>query len=170
MSAAVMQRRPWAVLEGAAAFDVPVRYDAACSCAPWHHDADEVQNRATVDAYRRAGGLLSGDEVAALLREHSPEPISLLARWIVTRRVVSIVWQSQTLIPMFQFDRADMSLRLGPTRVVDELADTFDAWELAAWFVEPNSWLQDAAPVDVIDFDLPAVLQAARADRFIARG
>jgi hypothetical protein len=67
--------------------------------------------------------------------------------------MVSYVWQSQTLVPMFQFDRSDMALRRGVSQVIDELADTFDDWELAAWFAAPNSWLEGAAPVDLIDTD-----------------
>jgi hypothetical protein len=63
-----------------------------------------------------------------------------------------------------------MSLRRETGQVVDELAGTLDDWELAAWFARPNSWLQNSAPVELIDVDQPAVLQAARADRFIARG
>jgi len=170
MSVAVMQLNPWPARE-AVASEPPIPCDVVSPATRWpDDDAEGVHSKAMVEAYRRAGGVLSGDEVAGLLQVHSPEPIALLARWIVTRRVVSFVWQSQTLIPLFQFDRGDMSLRPGATQVVDELADTFDDRELAAWFVQPNSWLQDAAPIDLIDVDRPAVLQAARADRFIARG
>lgn len=143
---------------------------AGPSTAPWRDDAAAAQHIMMVDAYRRTGGLVSGAEVALLLRRHSRQPLSLLARWIVARRVVSFVWHSEILVPLFQFDRHDMSLRREIGQVVDELADTFDDWELAAWFAQPNSWLQDAAPVELIDVDQPAVLQAARADRFIARG
>ena len=170
MSAALMHRRRRSSLEGVASFAVSIPHDAGHAPAPWRHDVARMQHMAMIDAYRRSGGLLSGDEVALLLRAHSPQPLSLVARWIVTRRVVSYMWQSQTLVPMFQFDRSDMALRRGVSEVVDELADTFDDWKLAAWFAEPNSWLAGAAPVDLIDTDQPAVRQAARADRFIARG
>jgi hypothetical protein len=141
------------------------------STALLRHEGAGAQHIAMVDAYRRTGGLVSGAEAALLLRRHSTQPLSLLARWIVTRRMVSYVWQSEILVPLFQFDRDDMSLRRDSSQVVDELVDTFDDWELAAWFARPNSWLQDAAaPVELIDVDQQAVLQAARADRFIARG
>jgi hypothetical protein len=71
---------------------------------------------------------------------------------------------------MFQFDRSDMTLRTDASRIVAELVDTFDSWDLAAWFARPNAWLQDMAPVDRVGIDFSAVLHAARADRFIARG
>jgi hypothetical protein len=152
------------------ATESPARHGAELSAAASPHDAAGEQHIAMVDAYRRTGGLVGGTELALLLRRHSTQPLSLLARWIVARRVVSYVWQSEILVPLFQFDRHDMSLRRGTVQVVDELADTFGDWELAAWFAHPNTWLQGTAPVELIDVDQPAVLQAARADRFVARG
>ena len=38
------------------------------------------------------------------------------------------------------------------------------------WFSQPNHWLRNRRPVDVLDVSLTAVLRAARADRFIANG
>jgi hypothetical protein len=121
-------------------------------------------------AYWRTGGLMTSDELLCLVRQHADQPISRLARWIVTRQVVSFTWQSHTLLPMFQFDPADMALRAGPREVTLELAGAFDSWDLASWFAQPNAWLQGEAPVDVIARDQPSVLRAARADRFIAAG
>lgn len=43
-------------------------------------------------------------------------------------------------------------------------------WALAMWFSQPNHWLRNRRPVDVLDVSLTAVLRAARADRFIANG
>jgi len=146
------------------------RRGARSSTAPSRHDASAAQHLTMANAYRRSGGLVSGTEATLLLRRHSTQPLSLLARWIVTRRVVSYTWQSETLVPLFQFERNDMTVRRDTSQVVDELAGAFDDWELASWFAQPNSWLQGAAPVELIDVDQPAVLQAARADRFIARG
>ena len=121
-------------------------------------------------AYAQHGGLASADEVAHRLRLRSEQPISVLARWIVARKIVNLRWQSQTLIPLFQFDLQDMSLRSGAVNAIAELTGAFDDWELALWFVQANAWLHDAAPIDQIEEDEAAVLEAARADRFIARG
>ncbi|MBK7615415.1 MAG: hypothetical protein IPJ08_13330 [Burkholderiales bacterium] len=49
-----------------------------------------------------------------------------------------------------------------------ELPAELDAWQVAAWFARPNGWLNDARPVDQLARNLPAVLNAARADRFVA--
>lgn len=138
--------------------------------ASWGHRLEDRQFLNMVRAYRATGGLANGDEVARLLRKRSEQPISMLARWIVDRSVVSIVWQSQTLLPLFQFDLADMSLRSGTSAVIRELVDAFDDWEIAHWFAQPNTWLDGAAPVDNMASDQSAVLSAARADRFIALG
>jgi hypothetical protein len=45
-----------------------------------------------------------------------------------------------------------------------------DAWELAQWFSDPNQWLHGARPADLIRSNPFAVIQAARADRFIMAG
>ncbi len=58
----------------------------------------------------------------------------------------------------------------GVVAVTTELKDVFDDLELADWFIKANAWLGDDAPADRVITDPPAVLEAARADRFIARG
>jgi hypothetical protein len=57
------------------------------------------------------GGLKSGDEVVALMRKHFDQPISVLAHWIVERKLLSLRLNGQLLIPMFQFDAALMHVR-----------------------------------------------------------
>jgi len=170
MNASLLQRDPRRLSESASVSEALLRCSVCSSRAPWVDGVAGHQHLQMVQAYRRTGGLLSTDEVVPLLRRRTAQPISVLARWIVARNVVSFVWQSQTLLPLFQFDLSDMSLRCGTAAVVGELSGAFDDWDLATWFARPNSWLRDAAPVDVIDTDQPAVLQAARADRYIVRG
>ena len=84
--------------------------------------------------------------------------------------MVTIQWRSQTLLPLFQFDLQSSSLRPPIERVIAELTGVFDDFELAIWFAQPNSWLDGAMPVHVLGRDVPAVLGAARADRFVATG
>lgn len=121
-------------------------------------------------AFRPHGGFASADQVMRRLRRHADQPLSLLARWIVSRSVIHLSWREETLMPMFQFDLDDMSVRPSCIRVIAELAGVYDDWELALWFATPNAWLDHAAPVTCIASDGFAVLQAARTDRFIARG
>ena len=122
------------------------------------------------DAFRPHGGFVSGDEAAQRLRCRSDQPLSLIARWIVSHSVINVTWRGEALMPVFQFDLVDMSIRPSCARVIRELARVYDNWELASWFAAPNAWLAHATPVARIAHDEVGVLQAARADRFIARG
>jgi hypothetical protein len=89
---------------------------------------------------------------------------------MILERRVGFAWQGEYLPPMSQFDRADMTVRRHVSAVLDEFDGTFDDWDLATWFALPNAWLGEEAPVDVLPLDPHGVRQAARADRFIARG
>ena len=122
------------------------------------------------DAFNDIGGVVDGDALSTLLRGRTEQPIAMVARWIVQRDVLSFPWHSQTLLPLFQFDLRSVQVRPGVRRVIAELRATFDDVELADWFARPNSWLLDRAPARWFEDDLPAVLQAARADRFVAVG
>ena len=130
----------------------------------------QTPRAAMMQVYERSGGLARSNEVVCMLRRHTSQPVSLLARWIVAQNVVSFEWRADRLLPMFQFDPADMSIRADVAAVLAELDGTFDDWELATWFAEPNVWLQGGVPVDALEVDPRAVRAAARADRFIARG
>jgi hypothetical protein len=105
-----------------------------------------------------------------MLRQRTSQPISMLARWIVERRVVSFGLRGEYLVPMFQFEGAYMAVRRSVSAVLAELKGVFDDWDLAIWFASPNDWLGEHAPLHVLPIDPHAVLQAARADRFIAQG
>ena len=170
MSVTALKRepRPWAG-EAAVSETLQVLGDRS-SPELWGKRVEDKQLIAMVHAHRRTGGLATSDEVVRILRRRSNQPISMVARWIVTRSVVSFVWKSQTLLPLFQFDLSDMSLCRGTSEVVQELSGAFDDWDLATWFARPNSLLHGAAPVDLIATDPAAVLQAAREDRFVALG
>jgi hypothetical protein len=120
------------------------------------------------DAYARSSGLGHDTDVAGLLRIHTSQPLSVLARWIVQGRLVTFVCEAQRWIPLFQFNRADMWLHPYVQRVVAEFDSVLDELQLAQWFAWPNSSLDDRAPVEIIERDPAAVLAAARIDRFVA--
>jgi hypothetical protein len=98
------------------------------------------------------------------------EPVSLVARWIVMRAVVRLDSPWGPMFPLFQFDLPTASVVDAMAPLLDELRPVFDDIELALWFVTPNEWLGGARPVSAMHHSLPAVLQAARADRFVAGG
>jgi hypothetical protein len=123
-----------------------------------------------VRGYSSSGGIAGCDEMVGLLRLRFDQPISVLARWIVARSVVCFEWRTITMLPIFQFDIADMTIRPQLRDVLREWRDTFDDREVALWFVQPNAWLDGRTPVDVLRSDPALVLDTARADRYIARG
>jgi hypothetical protein len=121
-------------------------------------------------AYRATGGLASGDDLDRLLQDcRFDDPVSLAGR-LDAGEVFGFDWQHRVWIPMFQFDLRDLSVKPGPQQVRLELSGEFHGWTLAAWFTQRNVWLNQRRPIDLLDTALPAVLEAARADRFVATG
>jgi len=162
------ERCPFLAQVAAAAWEP--QFEIPSSSPSWPSSGTQSRTAAMVQVYERTGGLMRSEEVLFLLRRRSSQALSLLARWIVDQRVVNFEWQTDRLVPMFQFDLADMSIRPEAAAVLAELAGSFDDWDLASWFAEPNAWLQGRTPVDALQADPKAVFDAARADRFVARG
>ena len=125
---------------------------------------------AMLNAYRCCGGLARAQEVAGMCKSHSVTDISTLAGWIVRRKLVSLEWQGKIWLPLFQFNRVDMHLLPGLPAVMDELVVAMDDWDIARWFSLPNPWLADCTPADVLATAAPEVLNAARAERYVALG
>ena len=125
---------------------------------------------AIISAYKTSGGTTRADDLALLLEEKSKGNFVSVARWIVSRDIFSFEWQSHLWVPMFQFDPYDLSIKQEVRRVVHELAAVLDNWTLAQWFAEPNAWLKNRRPVDLVDSHFSDVLYAARADRYVAAG
>ena len=137
------------------------------------HAAGALQRRlknrpaaAMIDAFNRASGLVHGDEMARLLRRRHSQPLSLLARWIVSREIVTVPVQGQTLIPLFQFDMPSATPHASLRPVLQELCPVFTDWELAMWFASPNTWLANQAPVAALLTDACSVVRAAQMDRY----
>jgi len=120
--------------------------------------------------YRASGGIARADELAGSLEEHACGDFVGLARLIVSRQIFSFQWHDSFWVPMFQFDRRSLHVKAGPRQVLHELTTVFDGWTLATWFAQPNGWLKEHRPIDLLDSKLAAVVEAARADRFIAAG
>jgi len=135
--------------------------------------------------FTQSGGVVTGERLAELLRGALSagdgaasaaavgQPISVVARWIVSRGALAFHCPQGWLLPMFQFDLVGASpsiLRPGVASVLAELGEVYEGVELALWFVTPNNWLSGAQPAQVLRGNPEAVLQAARADRYVACG
>ena len=130
----------------------------------------DAQFRALRAAYGHSGGLARGDNLARLLEDRQQGDFVSLAKLLVGREVFGFKWHEELWIPMFQFELRDLSIKTAHRPVLAELTPVFDNWSLADWFARPNAWLCEQSPVQVLGSNLPAVLAAARADRFIASG
>jgi hypothetical protein len=120
------------------------------------------QFAAMAKAYGPMPGMASSHDVVWRLQRHHDQPISVLAHWIVERRVIALEWQSQMLLPLFQFQLSDMSLCEPVVQVIHELSEVLDGWDLALWFALPNPWLQSASPVRTVEHDQPGSKQPRR--------
>jgi len=122
------------------------------------------------EGLRASGGLVEAEQLVSLMRRGARQPISQLARWIVARQVLSLSWNAQTLLPLFQFTDDLTGLQPGFVAARAELGDVFDDWELALWFASSNCALQGAVPAGRVATRPVEVWQAARTDRYIATG
>lgn len=120
--------------------------------------------------YRARGGVLQADEVVGFVGHVGGPDASTLTRWIEKRHVVALEWRAETWLPAFQFDPVDLTPLPELEPVLAALRGAYDAWELADWFARPSTWLGDRPPIELFASNLPAVIQAARADAFVATG
>lgn len=121
-------------------------------------------------AFQGTGGVVRGNELAMMLEGLKVGNVSSLGRAMASGEICSFQWRSAFWIPMFQFDLDNLAFKRGPRKILRELNDVFDEWTLTAWFAQPNAWLDGHKPVDMLAFNLPAVHEAARADRYVATG
>jgi hypothetical protein len=119
--------------------------------------------------YRRRGGLARERDLALRLQQRFAEPREALASWLIEERLFGFEWNDNLWIPLFQLDH-ELTPRPSVEAVRLELRGDLKGWEMALWFVTPNSWLAGVAPVDALISDPEAVRQAARGDRFAAKG
>jgi hypothetical protein len=136
---------------------------------PVPDDGEDGDFALTRSAYEGAGGMARGDDLVRVLEQSGRGSLAGLARKIVAGEIFGIEWRKAFWIPMFQFTE-ELLPKPGLKAVLAELASEYDGRRLADWFVEPNGWLEEARPIDVLDSNPAEVLQAARADRFVATG
>jgi hypothetical protein len=132
---------------------------------PTDHDFMALHN-----AYRRLGGLARAHELSRVWADDEPAHRGRLESMIDRGRAFAFHWHDGVWLPRFQLDRTNHDTTPAVTRVLEEFGARWNGWELACWFVEPNVWLDDQAPADRLAVDLPRVLEAARADRFVRLG
>lgn len=111
--------------------------------------------RSLLHAFERTGGFVDSERLGASAAGEPPG--------------VSFVLDERLCVPAFQFAGDEPQPCVGVRAVVAELRGTLADEELACWFARANSWLGGLAPAEMVRCAPDAVLQAARADRFISR-
>lgn len=132
--------------------------------------AQPAERQSLAQRYRSSGGHIGCDDLMLLLDDRREQPISLLARWIVDRRVIHFQNDGQLVLPLFQFEFPGLSVLPAVAEAIAELGDCFDDGQMTEWFAMPSGWLQGALPAEAMALQPAAVLQAARADRFALLG
>ena len=125
---------------------------------------------ALCQAYRASGGIARGEDLAHWMAGRGQGNSLHLAALIVGRDAFSFQWRDAFWVPMFQFSPLQPAWGEGARQVLGELGPVLDGWSLAAWFASANSWLSGRRPLDLLATNLPLVLAAARADRYVIKG
>ncbi|MBB1600472.1 hypothetical protein [Variovorax sp. UMC13] len=120
-----------------------------------------------LNGYRRSGGLARGSEVAVRAAQRRCDGTSWLENCLERRMVIALDWHSGLWLPLFQFDRRDMSLREEVRGPCAELSGIMDGWELALWFIRPQCLLHHCSPLELLDSQPAVVLDAARREHFL---
>ncbi|HEX3129451.1 MAG TPA: phasin family protein [Thermoanaerobaculia bacterium] len=106
-------------------------------------------------------GLLSSSEVAELAGSRSANRAALANRWKQEGRLFTVTHRGETRYPGFQFDREGQPLA-AVAQVLKSLGRQSSEWELALWFTASNGWLGARRPVDLLEREPEAVIEAAR--------
>lgn len=112
------------------------------------------------------GGLIPETALRERWREYG-RPSQALDELLDGDRLCSITSHAQRWLPAFQLDANDLTPRADVAAIAEELAGGMDAAEILAWFACRNDALDGETPIARLRSGLPAVLDAARLDRFI---
>jgi hypothetical protein len=137
--------------------------------APMQSQPSDREFVALLPAFRLSGGLATGHEIAARMERAQSRSLATLGQRIASGELISFLWSGNFWLPWFQFG-SDMQVTDVAEGVIGELGDVLDGWELTQWFAQPQPSLEGKAPIELVAARTPAVIEAARLARFIARG
>lgn len=105
-------------------------------------------------------GLLTSSDVAELNRSKAGNRAALASRWKREGKIFGVKHDGKDWFPGFQFETAGR-----PREIVGRVLDALGGargWETALWFTGASGYLDGRRPVDVLDDDPEAVVEAAR--------
>lgn len=79
--------------------------------------------------------------------------------WLRERRVFAFQHRRHYHFPAFQFAAGEQKPIIAQSL---SLVQPLDGWHAMYWFVGANGWLEAGSPVELLDLDPEAVLEAAR--------
>ena len=104
--------------------------------------------------------MLDADQVHELFGSRARNRSALAARWRSDKKIFAVKHRGRFLYPAFQFD-AQGRPRQVISNVLAALGTEVGGWQTALWFVTPNGWLDEEKPVDMLEREPLAVLDAA---------
>ena len=111
-------------------------------------------------AFMRDYEVLDADQVHELYGSKAQNRSALAARWRSDKKIFAVQRGGRFLYPAFQFDAQGLPRKV-ISKVLAALGDSVGGWQTALWFVTPNGWLDSEKPVDLLDPEPDAVLDAA---------
>lgn len=101
------------------------------------------------DRFIREVAQLTSAEVGSQAGSSAKNPYATAARWKKAGDIFSIQHRGTEYFPAFQF--MDGRPRPAVKAALKALPQSLSAWQRAFWFVSVNGWLDDKAPVDMLD-------------------
>lgn len=118
------------------------------------------------EAYTLAGGLVRLDDFLTEVSDaHSSHKLIRLGEQFQRGNLVKFSLENHVWLPRFQFTRS-YGLFLCVPQAIACLPNNFGELDVALWFCNSNSWLQNEAPMDMVQLAGEAVVAAAQAHSF----
>jgi hypothetical protein len=141
-------------------------FRSSSGSAPEDDPQRDARFVAAYESYLDLGGMARENVVATQLVFSCALGPTRLARWIAEHKVLSVCWNGDRWLPIFQFETRGAVPSRTLVTIVQEMASSGDDMAVVEWFCRPNLWLDGRAPAAVLHHDGMAVLHAARADCF----
>jgi hypothetical protein len=131
--------------------------DVPPPAAVWHAQQSAQARLALL----REWGAWSAGELAERAGSTAANRSALASAWRAAGRILGVEWNGRTIFPAFQF-AADGQPRPEIASVLTQLRRAgLNDWQAALWFTSPTGWLDDRAPVELLEDDPDAVASAA---------
>ena len=124
----------------------------------------QARRNAEIQAdFEQTQEMLTAEEVHALRGSSAKNRRALAAFWRAKRRIFGIRSRRRWLFPRFQFDEQQGRPKAVIAETLAALGDAVGPWQTAIWFTSGNGLLDGRKPVELVDRNPSAVVDAARA-------